>query len=295
MPRALQIGLSLLLLGISFLFTAFTVQFVPPIFWGDVQMEVFLCWVGYFLLFAFLFQLFFKYWKYIAMAAALLPVLLSFFGVGWNFPTLMRNVGGYLTHARNRISMEADIKVAEGAIRPHVSLQQRIQHKVDSSNPEVRTFAVRHSLLYYDEYYSKYGQICRQFSLIRYIKENYKYVRDPNGADYFASPVESMELMAGDCDDYSILMASVLGSIGVKMRIVWAPNHVYPEMFCGDQALFDKYVSAIYTMFAERIGNKRINYRLDKNGDYWLNLDYTDQYPGSAYFSEEVLSIIYMK
>ena len=166
---------------------------------------------------------------------------------------------------------------------------------MDYTSSEVRTFAVKNSLLYFDEYYAKYGQICRQFSLIRHIKENFKYVKDPAGFDYFASPEESISLMAGDCDDYSILMASALEAIGVKVRIIWAPNHVYPELYCGDQASFEKYVSAVYAMFGDKIREKRIYYRLDKDGNYWMNIDYTDSYPGSVYLLEEVLSIIYIK
>lgn len=101
--------------------------------------------------------------------------------------------------------------------------------------------------------------------------------------------------MAGDCDDHSILMASALEAIGASVRIIWAPGHVYPELFCGDQNSFDRYVSAVYALFKEEIGDKRIYYRLDKDGNYWMNIDYTDKYPGSKYYCEEVQSIIYIR
>jgi len=187
------------------------------------------------------------------------------------------------------------IRASEWAVYPHISLQKRIQQKVNYTDSTVRFFAVEKSLIYFNEYYPKYRQICRQLSLIKHIKENYKYVSDPSGFDYFAAPAESIALMAGDCDDYSILMASVIKAIGGNVRIIWAPRHVYPELFCGDKASFDKYLSAIYLFFDKEIGNKQIYYRLDKNQNYWLNIDYTDKYPGSTYFCDEVLSIIYIK
>jgi hypothetical protein len=149
--------------------------------------------------------------------------------------------------------------------------------------------------LYFDEYYPKYRQICRQFSLLKYVKSNFRYVSDPSNFDYFAPPQESIELMGGDCDDYSILVASVLKAIGANVRIVWAPKHVYPELYCGNKMEFEKYVSAIYTLFEQEIGKKHIYYRIDKNGNYWINIDYTDLYPGSVYQSNEVLSIIYIR
>ena len=131
--------------------------------------------------------------------------------------------------------------------------------------------------------------------MFKYIRENFKYVRDPNGFDYFASPQESIQLMGGDCDDYSIKVASTFKAIGADIRIIWAPGHVYPELYCGNQKNFDKYAGAIYSFFEKEIGDKKIYYRLDKNGDFWINLDYTDNYPGAYYYSEEVLSIIYIK
>lgn len=280
--------------ALSFLLTTVLVQFVPPFFIGDVQAEFFLCWLLTALLLTGLNLLFASRWWRITGAILAVSLIFPLF-VGWNYAMLFQSVSQYFTHARNRISSRVEIKLAEGVSGPHISLQQRIQQKVDYTHPEVRRFAVRNSLNYFDEYYSKYGQICRQFSLIKSIKEQYKYVKDPNGFDYFADPTESISLMAGDCDDHSILMASVLEAIGTSVRIVWAPGHVYPELYCGDQNSFDRYVSAIYALFKEEVGDKRIYYRLDKNGDYWINIDYTDTYPGSVYFCEEVLSIIYIK
>ena len=281
--------------SLSFLLTAVLVQFVPPFFIAEVQMEFFLIWTLGGLLFGLLFfRLLPHSWWKVAAGTAVALLLLPLF-VGWSYPMLGRSVAQYFTHARNRISSQVEVKTAKGVSQPHISLQQRIQQKVDYTNPEVRKFAVKNSLLYFDEYYSKYGQICRQFSLIRSIKEQYKYVRDPNGFDYFADPTESIALMAGDCDDHSILMASALEAIGASVRIIWAPGHVYPELCCGDQNSFDRYVSAVYALFKEEIGDKRIYYRLDREGNYWMNIDYTDRYPGSKYYCEEVQSIIYIK
>lgn len=282
------------MLLLSFLLTAPLVQFFPTFFLADVQVDFFLIWLAVFLLLTFVFSRFlYAYWKISALGLLGVSLLFPLF-FGWNHSMVYQSTLQQFTHARNRISSQVDIKSAEGVAQPHITLQQRIQQKVDYANPEVRMFAVRNSLLYFDDYYSKYGQICRQFSLIRFIKENFKYVKDPAGMDYFASPVESLELMAGDCDDHSILMASALEAIGAKVRIIWAPGHVYPELFCGDQNSFDRYVSAVYALFNDEIGDKRIYYRLDKDGDYWMNIDYTDRYPGSKYYSEEVQSIIYI-
>lgn len=174
---------------------------------------------------------------------------------------------------------------------PHVSFQQRVINKIDFRDSVVRNFAVEKSLIYFDEYYPKYTFICREFSLIKYIKQNFKYVRDPRGFEYLAGPIETMKTMGGDCDDHSILLASTIKSIGGNVRLVLSPNHIYPELLCGDEDMFNLYVSAIRTLFYEESLDKVINFRVD-NGNYWLNIDYTDQYPGAKYMSDTIVMFI---
>ena len=286
----------LLILALSVLFSAFTTQFIPTIFIGGIQVEFFILIIAYFALLVFYFRRKKKILIWLSVAFTFVIMLIPMFGIGWCYRTIAGNVAknvAFLFKSAN--SSQVDIQPSHTAIFPHISLQQRIQQKVNYKDAAVRTFAVEYSLMFFDEYYPKYRQICRQFSLLKYIKENYKYVADPSSFDYFASPQESMALMAGDCDDYSILIASVMKAIGADVRIIWAPAHVYPELYCGDKANFEKYVNAIYTFFERETVNKHIYYRIDKNENYWINIDYTDLYPGSVYFSNEVLSIIYIK
>jgi transglutaminase-like putative cysteine protease len=221
--------------------------------------------------------------------------ILSSLHIGWSSGIIVSNAAAnveFLLGKKN--SAQVEIRASEAAY-PHISLQKRIQQKVNYKDSTVRSFAVQKSLIYFNEYYPKYRYIARQLSLIKYVKNNFRYVSDPSGFDYFASPTESIALMAGDCDDYSILMASVVKAIGGNVRIIWAPRHVYPELFCGDKANFDKYISAISLFFEKEVGRKQIYYRMDKNKNYWLNLDYTDRYPGSVYFCDEIQGIIYIK
>jgi hypothetical protein len=288
--------ISLLIFALSALLAAFTTQFIPPVFVGSVQIEFFLL----ILLYAGLLFVLFKKRKQLFVWCSIVFIVLllcfSLIGIGWSPRIIVWNVFNNIYFLfKSSISSQVDIKPSDTAVFPHISLQQRIQQKVNGTDSIVRAFSVQYSLLFFDEYYPKYRQICRQFSLLKYIKDNFKYVSDPSNFDYFASPQESIKLMAGDCDDYSILMASVLGAIGAKVRIIWAPHHVYPELYCGAKPNFDKYINAIYIFFEQEIEKKQIYYRIDKHGDYWLNIDYTDKYPGSVYQSNEVLSIIYIK
>jgi hypothetical protein len=284
---------------LSVLFSAFTTQFIPiipAIFIGKIQVDFFLLIIAYFVLLSFSFRKNKKLFLWVTGIFSTAMIVVSLVGVGWSPRLIIGNAMNNIAFLfNNRTSLQVEVKPSETAIFPHITLQQRIQQKVNYEDSTVRAFAVRFSLLYFDEYYPKYRQICRQFSLLKYVKANFKYVSDPSHFDYFAPPQESIELMGGDCDDYSIMVASVLKAIGANVRIVWAPKHVYPELYCGNKMEFEKYVSAIYTFFEHEIDNKPIYYRIDKDENYWLNIDYTDVYPGAAYYSNEVLSIIYIR
>lgn len=58
------------------------------------------------------------------------------------------------------------------------------------------------------------------------------YVKDPNSThghdvtDNINYPVQTLELKSGDCDDTSILLASLLESIGIETSLIVYPDHV---------------------------------------------------------------------
>lgn len=66
------------------------------------------------------------------------------------------------------------------------------------------------------------------------LRQRYRYVRDTYGKDLFQHPARTLEFGGGDCDDISILICSMLGSIGypTRLRVIrtktakdW--NHIY--------------------------------------------------------------------
>jgi len=58
-------------------------------------------------------------------------------------------------------------------------------------------------------------------SLHRYVYENVRYVDDPRGEEYIATPCETILTGGGDCEDHAILFASMLESTGIDARIIW--------------------------------------------------------------------------
>lgn len=54
--------------------------------------------------------------------------------------------------------------------------------------------------------------------LFDYVQFRVRYVRDTNGVELLQTPVKTLELASGDCDDKSTLLAAMLESIGFKTR-----------------------------------------------------------------------------
>jgi hypothetical protein len=52
-----------------------------------------------------------------------------------------------------------------------------------------------------------------------WVGANVKYVSDPRGLEYVASPLETLRVGAGDCDDFAVLIASLYESIGLDAVI----------------------------------------------------------------------------
>lgn len=169
---------------------------------------------------------------------------------------------------------------------------------IDHTNPVVRNFAVAAA----NEFFRKeqktrtdYPRILVQsFAVFKKINTNWNYVSDPDGEEYFAKASESTSLMAGDCDDYSILMAAAIKSIGGKVRLTFVKGHIYPELLIGTEEDLDVIGPLLkQKLFSKEIKEKELNYYKDSKGNVWINLDYTADYPGGSYLGTDVVQYIY--
>jgi hypothetical protein len=74
------------------------------------------------------------------------------------------------------------------------------------------------------------------------VRRNLRFTRDIRGKETLHSARELVRLRMGDCDDFTILMCSLLESIGLRTQIKTVANdernpetftHVFPEVFLG--------------------------------------------------------------
>jgi len=71
--------------------------------------------------------------------------------------------------------------------------------------------------------------ICHAKVMFYFVRDNFEYVSDPTAFEYIKSPHESLVNQGGDCDDASVLLSSLLESVGISTRLVFVPGHVYVE------------------------------------------------------------------
>ncbi len=97
---------------------------------------------------------------------------------------------------------------------------------VDPSNPAVKYVADR----IVTEACTNH-RVCYAKALYYFVRDNFQYVSDPSAFEYVKSAEESLASGGGDCDDASVLLASLLEAVGIDTRFVFIPKHVYVEAY----------------------------------------------------------------
>lgn len=110
-----------------------------------------------------------------------------------------------------------------------------------------------------------------------YVSGSWKYINDPlwSERDYFAPANRSIAVgLSGDCDDYAILMASLIEAIGGRTRILAgscaAGGHAWAEVFIGN--------SNDWMRMQNRLSGKISGFNAEQypvsGGGFWLSLDW---------------------
>lgn len=173
--------------------------------------------------------------------------------------------------------------------------KSKIINAIEYQNPKVRNFAIMATSKYFKNVkgYSDYRTIIQCFAVFKEINQRWNYVSDPKDGDYIASASESLNYFSGDCDDHSILMAASVRAIGGTPRLIHTKGHIYPELLIGSQKDLEKVNFLIKNvLFVNESNEKQLHYHIDERGQIWMNLDYTANYPGGPFLSEEILGAL---
>lgn len=170
-----------------------------------------------------------------------------------------------------------------------------IRDAIDVNNPATRDYAV--SII--PRSHGGSFNLAQACDLWENVYHNWTYVDDPRGSEYFSPASRTIALdMKGDCDDFAIVVAAMIESVGGSSRIVTAENstggHAYPELYIGDDsARFDTAAAYIRQRYHVTDVGCHITENADGTRRYWLNLDWWSRHPGGRFFSDQGARIAY--
>lgn len=133
-----------------------------------------------------------------------------------------------------------------------ISTIKDYQKFIDPTNPFVKIVA--------DRIVSRSCPVhktCHAKALFYFVRDNFDYVNDPSAFELVKTPSYSFFSESGDCDDASVLLASLLESVGIKTRLIFIPGHVWVQAM---------------------IPNANKNYKVNDKESYsygWIDLDAT--------------------
>ena len=90
------------------------------------------------------------------------------------------------------------------------------------------------------------NQICHAKALYYFVRNNLQYVRDPVNFEYVEDPKTCLATATGDCESGTILLASLLGAVGVDSEIVLIPGHALLKIRLRDASGRYKIKDRIY-------------------------------------------------
>jgi len=133
--------------------------------------------------------------------------------------------------------------------------------------------------------------------------QGWSYLSDPNSQESYKSASLTLEdgiragvVGAGDCDDFAILMASLIDALGGSARIIKAQDlevvetsrHAYAELYLGRRD--DPQLKALQEWILDEYGISSIPGIINDSEGVWLNLDYNSSYIGGPFFGGKKVS-----
>lgn len=229
----------------------------------------------------------------IGFFAALIWLGYGTYTSGYGYAEVYKDARAFIYTLQNDPNLEKLTITTEKESVPH---QRDLLAAMDYSSATLRSFAVGATNQFFKEAQQKnpdYRNAIQCFAVFKKINSNWNYVDDPKNREYFAKASESAKLLAGDCDDHSILMAACIKAIGGRPRLVHTTAHIYPELFIGNKNDLERINYLIKEqLFPQESKGHDLHYHEDKDG-IWLNLDYTQHYPGGDFLAEPVLGVLY--
>lgn len=235
--------------------------------------------------------------KYLILFSVAAVLILSFYQKHTGKTQLLQEVveGYSIVFAMALDNVDAIVLHAQTEMVEEI--EEDLIASADYMNPKVKTFANKAAIKYFtengDALFKQHGQIIRYLSVFKTINSQWKYVEDPQDQEYFAKASESIETMAGDCDDHDALMTACIKAVGGETQMVTVEGHIFPIVKVADSKFeFNvKVKPLVEQLFYGQYNGEELSVYVLEDG-VWLNFDYTANYPGGPFMSDKVIKRI---
>jgi len=95
-------------------------------------------------------------------------------------------------------------------------------NKIDYRNEQINLLALKKVARSNDD------DLTKATALLAFVSRDIRYISDPDdGLEYAKDPFTTLIAGAGDCEDQSLLLCSLLESVGVKTYMAFSDHHVF--------------------------------------------------------------------
>ena len=113
-----------------------------------------------------------------------------------------------------------------------------VQHMIDLIEAGKKDQTVNRAVAAIVRHVPQHNRLAEAAAVFNWARRNIRFTSDTKGVETLRSPDETLRVGIGDCDDFVILICSLLESVGHTMRIITVASdprdpsiftHVYPE------------------------------------------------------------------
>lgn len=258
--------------------------------WGGVRVDQLIVFVAVLAAFMVLVRRF-RVLVHVGLLVSVVIITVTSLVGSFTFGDLFTRYADWLRTLRETV---AEVPMASERVDPFHNADQ-LRRLINEVEPETRRTAVRMATTHFATVKVAADEtvLVRSLSIFKEINSRWTYVSDPKGREYFAPIGESLDLMAGDCDDHAVLMAALINAVGGEVRLVRTTGHVYPELLIGDDARLERAAHLVRkVLFVKEVGEAPLYHHTDADGRHWINLDYTRRYPGGELMDERIIGIL---
>jgi transglutaminase-like putative cysteine protease len=119
--------------------------------------------------------------------------------------------------------------ISSNFTKNNVTSKYQFLELIDPTDPIVKQTADRVSVMGCPT-----NRVCHAKAIFYFVRDNFNYVSDPTEFEYVKTARESLAVQGGDCDDASILLATLLEAVGIKTRLIFITGHVYVQAYLPD-------------------------------------------------------------